>query len=161
MGQEKDGPAAREATHPISVRLVIEVLRGMAQVDLLPSAVCGLIFTAALLAAGWRYGAYGLLGSAVGTGTAYALQLAPGAVGEGLLGYNGVLVTMALCGVFVAPGAWSAAYALSGAVAATVLTPALDAVAAPFGSHAFTWPFVVTTVLFLAAVPAVPRLRRV
>lgn len=323
MAQEKDEPAAPAATRPISLRLGIEVLRGIAQVDFLPSAVCGLFFVAALFAAGWQYGVYGLLGSAVGTGTAYGLQLAPAAVGaglhgyngclvalscavfldpghpatlvvavlgavvsvvltaglttllaarrlpvltepfclvatattaaapgfrqlwhgaptpaalplpatgptgptwdqlwhgffanigqiffmsqwyvgllflagllaasrlaaltacagsatslvtawalgapaeavgEGLLGYNGVLVAMALCGVFVAPGAWSAAYALLGAVAATVLTPAIDAVAAPFGSHAFTWPFVVTTVLFLAAVPAVPRLRRI
>ncbi|MFD8706904.1 urea transporter [Kitasatospora sp. NPDC059648] len=83
------------------------------------------------------------------------------AVGQGLLGHSGVLVALALCGVFVAPDGWSAAYAVIGAAAATVLTPALGAITAPFGGHAFTWPFVLTTMLFLAAVPVIPRLRRV
>ncbi|MGW3043516.1 hypothetical protein ACWC9T_26505 [Kitasatospora sp. NPDC001159] len=40
-------------------------------------------------------------------------------------------------------------------------TPALGAISAPFGGHAFTWPFVLTAMLFLAAAPAIPRLRPV
>ncbi|MET8624045.1 hypothetical protein ABZW30_09890 [Kitasatospora sp. NPDC004669] len=71
---------------------------------------------------GWRYGLYGLLGSAVSTAVAYG----PGLRRD-----------------------------------ATVPTPALDAISAPFGGHASTWPFVLTTMLFLAAVPTIPRLRRV
>ncbi|MEU9073344.1 urea transporter [Kitasatospora sp. NPDC048538] len=322
MGQEKGGSGDPEVARPRSVGLVVEVLRGVAQVDFMPSAVCGLFFVAALFAAGWRYGLYGLLGSAVATGAAYGLGLArstvaaglqgyngclvalacavflgpdhpatvlvavvgaavavvvtaglgallsgrglpaltapfclvagaitvaapgfrrlwhgaagpaalPGpatgttelgweelwqgffanigqvffmpqwyvgllflagivaadrlagllacagsatglltawalgapaaAVGQGLYGYSGVLTAMALCGVFVARSRWSAAYAVLGAAGATVLTPALAAASAPLGGHAFTWPFVLTTMLFLAAVPAVPRLRR-
>ncbi|MFH8385172.1 hypothetical protein ACH4E7_30230 [Kitasatospora sp. NPDC018058] len=39
--------------------------------------------------------------------------------------------------------------------------PALGAISAPLGGHAFTRPFVLTTMLFLAAVPTIPRLRRV
>ncbi|MFE5581149.1 hypothetical protein [Kitasatospora sp. NPDC056531] len=96
MAQQKDGEGvfgetfegAAEVARPISVKLVVEVLRGVAQVDLMPSAVCGLLFAAAV-------------------------------------------------------------------------TPARGAMSAPFGGHAFTWPFVLTTMLFLAAVPAIPRLRRV
>ncbi|MFF2141554.1 urea transporter [Kitasatospora sp. NPDC058190] len=148
FGETSEGAAG--VARPISVKSVAEVLRGVAQVDFMPSAVCGLLFVAALFAAGWQYGLHGLLGSAVST-----------AVGQGLLGCSGVLVAPALCGVFVAPGGWSAAYAVLGAAAATVLTPALGAISAPFGGHAFTWPFVLTTMLFLAAVPAIPRLRRV
>ncbi|MDH6707617.1 urea transporter [Kitasatospora sp. MAA19] len=323
MGQKKGGSGDSEVARPISLTLVVEVLRGVAQVDFMPSAVCGLFFVAALFAAGWPYGVYGLLGSALGTAVASGLRLARGAVeaglhgyngclvalgcavflgpghpatvavavlgvavavvvtaglgavldtwklpaltapfclvatattvaapgfrqlwhgagapaalaapaagptgltwdqlwhgffanigqiffmpqwyvgllflagifaasrpagllacagsatglltawalgapaaavGQGLLGYSGVLVAMALCGVFVAADGWSAAYAVLGAAAATVLTPALGAVTAPFGGHAFTWPFVLTTMLFLAAVPAIPRLRRI
>nr|WP_078588353.1 urea transporter [Streptomyces novaecaesareae] len=112
MGQGNDEGNGAAAVHPRSVTLVAEVLRSVAQVDFMPSVVCGLLFAAALFAAGPRYGLYGLLGSTVST-------------------------------------------------AATVLTPALAAVSAPFGGHAFTWPFVLTTMLFLAAVPAVPRLRRI
>ncbi|MFF9641886.1 urea transporter [Kitasatospora aureofaciens] len=112
MGQQEGGGGAPEgasaAVRPISVELVVEVLRGVAQVDFVRSAVCGLFFVAALFAAGW-----------------------------------------------------SAAYAVLGAAAATVPAPALGAIAAPFGGHAFTWPFVLTTMLFLAAVPVIPRSRRV
>ncbi|MGW2251635.1 hypothetical protein ACWCXH_15745 [Kitasatospora sp. NPDC001660] len=44
-------------------------------------------------------------------------------------------------------------------VAQVDFTP--SAVSAPFGGPAFTWPFVVTTLLFPGAVPEIPRLRRV
>ncbi|MEU4350607.1 urea transporter [Streptomyces sp. NPDC023838] len=46
-----------------------------------------------------------------------------------------------------------------GAAAATVLGPALGALFAPVGGQPFTWPFVLTTLVFLASVPALPRLR--
>ncbi|MEU4582626.1 urea transporter [Kitasatospora aureofaciens] len=60
-----------------------------------------------------------------------------------------------------APFCLVATAATAATAAATVLTPALGASTAPFGGHAFTWPFVLTTMLFLAAVPVIPRLRRV
>ncbi|MFJ8621421.1 urea transporter [Kitasatospora sp. NPDC093550] len=131
------------------------------QVFFLPQWYVGLLFLAGLFAASRLAGVMAGAGSATGLLTAWGLGAPAEAVEQGLLGYSGVLVALALCGVFVAPSVWSAAYALLGAAAATVLTPALAAISAPFGGHAFTWPFVLTTMLFLAAVPAVPRLRRV
>ncbi|MEU4118542.1 urea transporter [Kitasatospora sp. NPDC028055] len=131
------------------------------QVFLMPQWYVGLLFLAGLFAAGRLAGLMACVGSATGLLTAWASGAPARAVGQGLLGYSGVLVALALCGVFVAPDGWSAAYAALGAAAATVLTPALDAVTAPFGGHALTWPFVLTTLLFLAAVPAIPRLRRI
>ncbi|GHF35144.1 urea transporter [Kitasatospora xanthocidica] len=131
------------------------------QVFLLPQWYVGLLFLAGLFAASRLAGVMACAGSATALLTAWAFGAPAEAVGQGLLGYSGVLVALALCGVFVAPSAWSAGYALLGAATATVLTPALDAICAPFGGHAFTWPFVLTAMLFLAAVPAVPRLRRV
>ncbi|MFJ4187166.1 urea transporter [Kitasatospora sp. NPDC089509] len=130
------------------------------QIFFMPQWYVGLLFLAGLFAASRLAGAVACGGSAVGLLTAWAFGAPAEAVGQGLLGYSGVLVALALCGVFVAADGWSAAYAVLGAAAATVLTPALGAVTAPFGGHAFTWPFVLTTLLFLAAVPAVPRLRR-
>ncbi|MFJ8471317.1 urea transporter [Kitasatospora sp. NPDC094011] len=130
------------------------------QIFFMPQWYVGLLFLAGLFAVSRLAGAVACAGSAVGLLTAWAFGAPAEAVGQGLLGYSGVLVALALCGVFVAADGWSAAYAVLGAAAATVLTPALGAVTAPFGGHAFTWPFVLTTLLFLAAVPAVPRLRR-
>ncbi|MFD8750342.1 urea transporter [Kitasatospora sp. NPDC059577] len=131
------------------------------QVFFMPQWYVGLLFLAGLFAASSLAGLMACAGSATGLLAAWGLGAPADAVGQGLLGYSGVLVALALCGVFVAPSGWSAAYALLGAAVATVLTPALAAICAPFGGHAFTWPFVLTTMLFLAAVPAVPRLRRV
>ncbi|MEV7599265.1 urea transporter [Kitasatospora sp. NPDC089797] len=131
------------------------------QIFFLPQWYVGLLFLAGLFAASRLAGAVACAGSAVGLLTAWAFGAPAEAVGQGLLGYSGVLTALALCGVFVAPSGWSAAYAALGAAAATVLTPALGAIAAPFGGHAFTWPFVLTAMLFLAAVPAIPRLRRI
>ncbi|MEU9040451.1 MULTISPECIES: urea transporter [unclassified Kitasatospora] len=131
------------------------------QIFLMPQWYVGLLFLAGLFAASHLAGLMACAGSATGLLTAWAFGAPAEAVGQGLLGYSGVLVALALCGVFVAPSGWSAGYALLGAAAATVLTPAISAISAPFGGHAFTWPFVLTTMLFLAAVPAVPRLRRV
>ncbi|WP_223243683.1 urea transporter [Streptomyces sp. CBMA123] len=84
------------------VTLVVEVLRGVAQVDFLPSAVCGLFFAAALFAAGWQYGRYGLLGSAVSTAVGYGLGLRRETVEAGLTGYSGCLVATAV--TVAAPG---------------------------------------------------------
>ncbi|MFJ2577515.1 urea transporter [Kitasatospora aureofaciens] len=131
------------------------------QIFFLPQWYAGLLFLAGIFVASRLAGLLAGAGSATGLATAWALGAPAEAVGQGLLGYSGVLVAMALCGVFVAPGGWSAAYAVLGAAGATVLTPALAAVAVPFGGHAFTWPFVLTTMLFLVAVPAIPRLRRI
>ncbi|MFI8456139.1 urea transporter [Kitasatospora sp. NPDC085464] len=131
------------------------------QIFFMPQWYVGLLFLAGLFAASRLAGLMACAGRATGLLTAWGLGAPAEAVGQGLLGYSGVLVALALCGVFVAPSRWSAGYALLGAATATVLTPALAAICAPFGGHAFTWPFVLTTMLFLAAVPAVPRLRRV
>nr|WP_107088934.1 urea transporter [Streptomyces sp. NRRL B-3648] len=49
-------------------------------------------------------------------------------------------------------------YALLGAVAATVLTPAVAHLLAPSGGLVLTWPFALTTLGFLAAARSLPRL---
>ncbi|MER6299468.1 urea transporter [Kitasatospora sp. NPDC001539] len=136
-------------------------LANIGQVFFMPQWYVGLLFLAGLFVASRLAGLVACGGSATGLVTAWAFDAPAEAVEQGLLGYSGVLVALALCGVFVVPDGWSAAYAVVGAATATVLTPALDAISAPFGGHAFTWPFVLTTMLFLAAVPAIPRLRRV
>ncbi|MFE3876836.1 urea transporter, partial [Kitasatospora sp. NPDC059146] len=110
---------------PLSVKLVVEVLRGVAQVDFMPSAVCGLLFVVALFAAGWQYGVYGLLGSAVSTAAGYALRLRRDTVEAGLTGYNGCLVALG-CAVFLDPGdPATVVVAVLGAVVAVVVTAGL------------------------------------
>ncbi len=160
------GPAAlpRPAVGPAALTLSDlwhAFFANVGQIFFMPQWYVGLIFLAGIFVACRRAGALACVGSAVGIGTAWALGAPAEQVAEGALGYNAVLVAMALCGVFLVADGWSLAYAVAGAAAATVLTPALAAVFAPSGGHAFTWPFVLVSLAFLTAAPAFPRLRRV
>ncbi|MFG2207755.1 urea transporter [Streptomyces sp. NPDC048638] len=134
---------------------------GIGQIFFMPQWYVGLIFLAGIFLASRRAGALACVGSAVGILTAWALGAPAEQVAEGTMSYNAALVAMALCGVFLVADAWSLGYAIVGAAAATALSPALAAVFAPSGGHTFTWPFVLVSLVFLAAAPAFPRLRRV
>ncbi|MFB7668145.1 urea transporter [Kitasatospora sp. NPDC056138] len=152
---------ATGATGPSWEQLWHGFFADFGQVFFMPQWYVGLLFLAGIVAADRWAGVMACAGSATALLTAWALGSPADGVGRGLLGYSGVLTAMALSGVFVVRSAWSVAYALVGAATATALTPALAALTAPFGGHAFTWPFVLTTLAFLAAVPAVSRLQRV
>ncbi|WP_329402516.1 urea transporter [Streptomyces melanogenes] len=160
-----DGPAAlaRAAEGPVAPGLP-DVVHGffanIAQIFLVPQWYVGLIFLAGIFAADRLAGAMACAGSAVGILTAWALGAPAERIADGTMGYNAVLVAMALCGVLLAADRWSLGFAVVGAAAATVLGPALSALLAPAGGRPFTWPFVLTTLVFLASVPALPRLRR-
>ncbi|WP_369374913.1 urea transporter [Streptomyces sp. cg36] len=160
-----EGPAelARAAEGPVELGLS-DVVHGffanVAQIFLMPQWHVGLIFLAGIFAADRLAGAMACAGSAVGILTAWALGAPAEHIADGTMGYNAVLVAIALCGALLSADRWSLGFAVVGAAAATVLGPALSAVFAPAGGHPFTWPFVLTTLVFLAAVPALPRLRR-
>ncbi|WP_229377835.1 urea transporter [Streptomyces sp. VRA16 Mangrove soil] len=126
-------------------------LVGFGQVFLLPHWYVGAFVLAGLLAAGARVAAVACLGNAAGLATAWALGMSADRIADGLGGYNGVLVALALCGVFLDARWRTLPYALAGAVVATAAAPA-------FGATAFTWPFVLTTLVFLAAARSFPRL---
>ncbi|MGP9017371.1 urea transporter [Streptomyces sp. BR1] len=159
------GPAAlaRAAEGPVELGLR-DVVHGffanVAQIFLMPQWYVGLIFLAGIFAADRLAGAMACAGSAVGILTAWVLGAPAERIADGTMGYNAVLVAIALCGALLAADRWSLGFAVVGAAAATVLGPALSALFAPAGGQAFTWPFVLTTLVFLASVPALPRLRR-
>ncbi|WP_368397039.1 urea transporter [Streptomyces sclerotialus] len=132
----------------------------IAQIFFMPQWYVGAVFLLGIFVADRRLGALACLGSGVGIAASRLLGAPAHQIADGGMGYNAVLVTMALGGVFLATDRWSLAYAVTGATAATVLTPAAAAVFAPSGGHTFTWPFVLTTLAFLMAVPAFPRLRK-
>ncbi|MFF8282465.1 urea transporter [Streptomyces albus] len=130
------------------------------QIFLMPQWYVGLLFLLGIFVADWFAGLTACLGSVVGIVTAWGLGAPASDVAEGLLGYNAVLVAMALGAVFLERGVAALLYALVGAAASTVLTVAVTSFFAPFGGHTLTWPYILTTLFFLAAVPSFPRLRR-
>ncbi|MEW1655407.1 urea transporter [Streptomyces sp. NPDC093707] len=160
-----DDPAAlpRTASGPTALSLTDlwhAFFTNIGEIFLMPQWYVGLVFLIGIFVADRRLGALACAGSAVAIATSWALGAPADQVRHGLMGYDAVLVAMALGGVFLVTDGWSVGYALVGAVASTVLSPALGALFAPSGGHAFTWPFVLVTLAFLAAAPAFPRLRR-
>ncbi|MEU9110318.1 urea transporter [Streptomyces sp. NPDC048483] len=132
----------------------------VSQVGLSAHWYVGAIMLVGLFIGGIRYGLAAVVGSAVAVLLSWALGAPPGAVATGVYGYNGVLVAIALGTLFLARAVTTALYTVVGVAVATVLTAALNAYFAPFGGRTLSWPFIVTTWLFLAAATTFPRIRR-
>ncbi|WP_406457707.1 urea transporter [Streptomyces sp. NBC_00876] len=132
----------------------------VSQVFLVESWYVGLIMLVGLALAGLRVVLYAAAGSVMGIVAAWALGAPTALISNGIYGYNAVLVALAVGAVFMANTVWTGAYALFGAAASTGLTASLTSFFKPFGGHTFTWPFILTTWVLLAAVPLLPRLRR-
>lgn len=133
----------------------------VAEIFFMPQWYVGVIFLVGIFVASWQAGLIASFGSVVAIATAWVLGAPSDDVRTGLVGYNAVLVALALCGVFISVTAWSLAYAALGAVCSTVVNGALIDMFAPVGGHTLTWPYCLTTLVFLLAVPAFPRLTRV
>ncbi|MET8686371.1 urea transporter [Streptomyces sp. NPDC004732] len=131
---------------------------GFAQIFFMPQWYVGALLLLGLVVAGPRTAAVACLGNAVGVATAWGLGAPAARIADGTMGYNAVLVSLALCGVFLPARAATLTYALVGAAASTALGPAVSALFAPSGGHTFTWPFVLTTFVFLAGAKSFPRL---
>ncbi|WP_225094718.1 urea transporter [Streptomyces sp. CoH27] len=127
------------------------------QVFFLGRWYAGLILLAGLLVASRKAAVAAVCGSGLAILTACVLGLPADRISVGLYGYNAVLVAIALGATFLPLTPWTAGYAVAAAVASVPFTAAWAAFARSHGGSAFTWPFVVTTWLFLAAAPALDR----
>ncbi|MEU0054398.1 urea transporter [Streptomyces sp. NPDC006309] len=151
----------RAASGPTALRpgdLWRGFFRNLSQVFLLDEWYVGALLLAGLFLASRLLGLVACAGSATGILTAWALGAPAPRIADGTMGYNAVLVALALCGVFLAAAPATLPYALLGAATATALTPAVAHLLAPSGGHVFTWPFVLTTLAFLTAARSFPRL---
>ncbi|MEV8631834.1 urea transporter [Streptosporangium sp. NPDC051023] len=139
--------------------LLVAVVRGVGQVDFMASPWTGLIFLVALFVGGWRYGLYGLLGSAVATLTADALGAARDRVALGLEGFSGTLIGVAFALYFGV--SWTTTLlVILGCVAGSVITSALVTLLKPFNLPTFTAPFCIVTSATLLAAPAFERIKQ-
>ncbi|WP_405793025.1 urea transporter [Streptomyces sp. NBC_01506] len=132
----------------------------VSQVFLVDTWYVGLIMLVGLAFAGVRVVLYAAAGSVVGILAAWALGAPTALIADGIYGYNAVLVAIAVGAVFLTGTVWNGAYAVFGAAATTGLTAALTSFFTSFGGHTFTWPFILTTWVLMAAVPLLPRLNR-
>lgn len=130
------------------------------QVFFRPQWYVGLLFLAGLFVASRTAGLMACMGSGIGILTGWILGSPGDHIARGLLGYNSVLVAIGLGGVLVALSVWAVLYAAVGASVAAGLAATLTAFFKPVGGHTLTWPFVLTALVFVAAIPSFGRLRR-
>ncbi|WP_240809727.1 urea transporter [Actinomadura sp. WMMA1423] len=133
---------------------------GVGQVFFQNQWYVGLIFLAGLVLAGWVTGLVALASSLIGLLTGWVLGAQAADLGAGLYGYNSVLTGLALFGTFVAISPVSAVYAVVGTVAAAGLTAGIGTLFEVVGGHTLTWPFVLVSWVFLAAVPMLKKIER-
>ncbi|WP_328320617.1 urea transporter [Streptomyces sp. NBC_00388] len=127
------------------------------QVFFLDKWYAGLIVLVGLLVTSRVAAAAAAGASALALLTACTAGLPADRITEGLYGYNAVLCAIALAATFLTLTPWTAGYAALAVVASVPFTAAWEAFTRPSGGSPFTWPFVVTTWLFLAAGPALGR----
>ena len=133
---------------------------GIGQVFFQNEWYVGVIFLIGLFIAGWRTGLVALVSSLIGLFTGWALGAQAADLGAGLYGYNSVLTGLALFGTFVAVSSAGAVFAVIGVISAAGLTAGIGNLFEVVGGHTLTWPFVLVSWVFLAAVPMFNKIKR-
>jgi urea transporter len=130
-------------------------LRGVGQVFFQENAITGACFVMGLAASSLLMAAGAVVGSAIGTATAWAAKFDKSELSAGIYGFNSTLVGIATL-FFFRPGAASIALLAVGCVAATFVTWLMRRYV-PFPTY--TTPFIVTTwaLFFLGQALGVPR----
>ncbi len=138
--------------------LADSVLRGVGQVMLQNSAWTGLLFLAGIAWNAPLIAAGVVVGTAASTFAVVALGAERRAVRDGLYGFNGALVAVALL-VFLKPDVLTWGCVVFAAAASTVLMAALTQALKPWQVPALTAPFVLTALCFFLALARFGRLQ--
>ncbi|GAA3863161.1 hypothetical protein GCM10022381_04010 [Leifsonia kafniensis] len=134
----------------------VSLLTNVSQVVLVDSMWAGALILLGLFVASWKVGLAAVLGSAVGSLCALAMNESLQTTANGLAGYSGVLTAIALAAVFV-KGTWEPwVLAIIGTAVTAVVTLLMHHLSGP----TYTWPYILTTWVFLIIVYFVPRLKR-
>jgi urea transporter len=134
--------------HPL-VRYVEALLRGAGQVMFQSNPLTGFLFLVAIFWGAldtdrWQVGVGAVVGLAVATLTASLLEVDRESLGEGLYGFNGVLVGVAVP-TFLHVDVYVWVHLVIGAAVSTVVMLAVAKVLGTWGAPALTFPFVLTT----------------
>jgi urea transporter len=134
------------------------VLRGIGQVVFQNNPISGAVILAAICYNSWIYGTACLTGAMISTATALLLKADRGLVQDGLFGFNGALIALALV-AYTSPNFTTGSlpnlhlclYIVLAAAFTTVLMPAFGALLGPHKVPQLTMPFVLATWFFLGA----------
>lgn len=124
-------------------------LKGVSQIMLIDSWVTGLLFLIGLFISSPWAALWAFVGSLIGTYGALLYGAASSAVESGLYGFSPALTAIALGCTFHKPSPKAALWALIGAIATLFTQAATNTFLEPLGLPALTFPFCLTTWLFL------------
>lgn len=142
--------AHHHTLHHLDLVAAIECwLRGVSQVFLIDSWLTGAILLIALAIGNCRAAIWGAIGSALSSATALVMGAPTHEVAQGLYGFSATLTAIALATVFYRPGWRSALWATLGILITSFVQAAMNSALAPVGIPTLTWPFCLTTWLFL------------
>ncbi|HEY6084409.1 MAG TPA: urea transporter [Nitrospira sp.] len=143
--------------HPM-LRFIDWVLRGIGQVVFQNNPLSGAVILAGIYYNSWIYGTICLFGTIVSTVTALLFKADRGMIKDGLFGFNGALIAIALVAYTSAdfatgniPNGYLILYIVICAAFTTVILPAFGALLGPHKVPALTMPFVLATWFFLGA----------
>ena len=148
-----EGAAPVEAV----ARFLDSMLRGIGQVMLQNSSYAGLIFLIGVFYNSTLFGLAVLVGTAASTATARLLAASPAMVRDGLFGFNGALVAIALT-YFLQPNGLTWAYVVLAAAGSTILMAAMLRLLEVWKLPTLTAPFVLTSLGFVLACARFGRL---
>ena len=137
-------------------------LRGIGQVIFLNNPLSGLLILAALFIQSPWVGTMGLVAVVASTLTAIWLRLDRDSIRNGLFGYNGILVGVALATFGMSGnGAWNPAWAIAAIVFSAMTTVFMKTMGlwfvTKFKVPLLTLPFNIATLLFLSAALFLPQ----
>jgi urea transporter len=144
--------------HPI-LGFVDWTLRGIGQVVFQNNPFSGIVILGAIFYNSWIYGSICLFGAIVSTLTAILLKADKALIRDGLFGFNGALVGLALVAFTsenfrtgAVPSGYMVIYIIFAAAFTSILFSSLAALLGPHKVAALTMPFVLVGWLFLFAV---------
>ncbi len=133
------------------------VLRGIGQVMLQGNSLAGFLFLIGIFYNSMLFGWAVLLGASASTATAVLFGANPTRVRDGLFGFNGALVGIALL-YFLEPSFMTWGYVVLAAICTTVIMAALLSLLDTWKIPVLTAPFVFTTLFFILACTRFGRL---
>lgn len=133
-------------------------LRGIAQVVFQNNPISGAVILSAVFYNSWIYGTVCLFGTVISTLTAMLFKADKGMIKDGLFGFNGALMAIALV-AYTSPNFTTGnmpnghlwLYIVLCAAFTTVIMPAFGALLGPHKVPGLTMPFVLATWFFLGA----------
>ena len=146
------GPLAANTQPPAqaTLRFLDAVLRGIGQVMFQNNRTTGLLMLIGIFWNSTLLGVAALVGTAASTATAMLLRLNPALVRDGLFGFNGTLVAIALA-LFIRPAFSTWVYVVLAAACSTVLMAAMERLLQAWRLPVLTAPFLIGTLGILLA----------